>query len=252
LSDARSRAPALEVAELSGPVGAPVLHDISFAVPHGATHVVLGPIHSGKTMLLRHLLGLEQATRGTIVVDGERFDARGESEDRLRRMRTRLGVVFQGSALLTRVSAVENVQLPILEHTDASEEEAREAARELLAGTGLVVDDETMPLQLDRAAQRRVAVARALALRPAALLLDEPTIGLDSHASARFDRMLLDLQDREGFGMLLLSHESRHAWGRVNQVYLMSRGTIVARGTREELMTHPHEVARQLLNRRSR
>jgi ABC-type transporter Mla maintaining outer membrane lipid asymmetry ATPase subunit MlaF len=250
LSDARSRAPALEVAELSGPVGAPVLHDISFAVPHGATHVVLGPIHSGKTMLLRHLLGLEQATRGTIVVDGERFDARGESEDRLRRMRTRLGVVFQGSALLTRVSAVENVQLPILEHTDASEEEAREAARELLAGTGLVVDDETMPLH--RAAQRRVAVARALALRPAALLLDEPTIGLDSHASARFDRMLLDLQDREGFGMLLLSHESRHAWGRVNQVYLMSRGTIVARGTREELMTHPHEVARQLLNRRSR
>jgi ABC-type transporter Mla maintaining outer membrane lipid asymmetry ATPase subunit MlaF len=251
LSDG-ARTAALEVSGLSGPAGAPFIHDVSLAVPHGATHVVLGPIHSGKTMLMRHLVGLEHAKSGAIAVDGERFDARVDSEERLQRLRTRIGVVFQGSALLSRISAMENVELPLLEHTDASADEARDAARELLADTGLSVEDETMPLQLDRAAQRRVAVARALALRPAALLLDEPTIGLDSHASARFDRMLLDLQDREGFGVLLLSHESRHAWGRVDQVYLMSRGTIVARGTREELMTHPHEVARQLLNRRSR
>ena len=109
-----------------------------------------------------------------------------------------------------------------------------------------------MPLQLDRSAQRRVAIARALALRPAVLLLDEPTIGLDSHAAAAFDRMLGRLQDRDGFGVLLMSHESRHAWGRASKVYVMARGAIVANGTREELMTHPHEVARQLLNRRTR
>ena len=247
-----ARAAALEVSGLTGPAGAPFLQDVSLAVPHGATHVVLGPIHSGKTMLLRHLVGLERATRGSIAVDGERFDARGPSDDELQRMRTRVGVVFQGSALLSRISALENVELPLLEHTDASADEAREAARELLADAGLSVDDETMPLQLDRAAQRRVAVARALALRPAVLMLDEPTIGLDAHAAASFDRMLGRLQDRDGFGVLLMSHESRHAWGRSNKVFLMARGAIVAQGTREELMTHPHEVARQLLNRRSR
>lgn len=247
-----ARAPALEVSGLTGPSGAPFIHDVSLSVPHGDTHVVLGPIHSGKTMLLRHLVGLERASRGTIVVDGEQFDARSEAEDQLQRLRTRLGVVFAGSALLSRISALENVELPLLEHTDASPEEAREAARELLAGTGLSVDEETMPAQLDRAAQRRVALARAMALRPAVLLLDEPTIGLDSHASASFDRMLARLQDRDGFGVLLMSHESRHAWGRANRVYLMARGAVVAQGTREELMTHPHEVARQLLNRRSR
>ena len=246
------RAPALEVSGLSGPAGSPFLRDVSIALPHGATQVVLGPIHSGKTLLLRHLLGLEQASSGTIRVDGESFDARGETEDRLRRMRTRLGVVFQGSALLSRISALENVELPLLEHSDASADEARDAARELLADTGLNVDDETMPSQLDRSAQRRVAVARALALRPAALLLDEPTIGLDSHAAAAFDSMLARLQEREGFGVLLLSHESRHAWGRSSEVYIMSRGSVVARGPRQELMTHPHEVAQQLLNRRTR
>ena len=79
-----------------------------------------------------------------------------------------------------------------------------------------------------------------------------PTIGLDSHAAAAFDRMLGRLQDRDGFGVLLMSHESRHAWGRASKVYVMARGAIVANGTREELMTHPHEVARQLLNRRTR
>ena len=240
------------MAGLTGPAGAPFIHGVSLAVPHGATHVVLGPIHSGKTMLMRHLVGLERPQSGSIAVAGERFDARVDSEERLQRLRTRIGVMFQGSALLSRISAVENVELPLLEHTDASADEARDAARELLADTGLSVDTETMPLQLDRSAQRRVAIARALALRPAVLLLDEPTIGLDAHAAASFDQMIGRLQDRDGFGVLLMSHESRHAWGRANKVYLMARGAVVAQGTREELMTHPHEVARQLLNRRTR
>ena len=242
----------LEVEGLSGPVEAPVIHDIDLRVARGQTNVVLGQIHSGKTMVMRHLVGLERAEQGTVAVAGIRYDARGEQDERLRQLRTRMGVVFEGSALMTRLGVIENVELPILEHSDASPREARDAARELLADVGLRVDDDTMPQQLGRAGQRRVALARALALRPALLLLDEPTIGLDSHSAAELDDTLARLQGRDGFGTLVFSHEVRHAYGRANDIFVMARGRIVARGSREALLHDPHEAVRRLLNRRSR
>jgi len=242
----------LQVEGLTGPAEAPVVHDIELHVERGCTNVVLGQIHSGKTMVMRHLVGLERAEQGTLEVEGVRYDPRGEADDRLREMRTRLGVVFEGSALMTRLGVVENVELPILEHTGASPREARDAARELLADVGLRVDDDTMPQQLGRAGQRRVAVARALALRPALLLLDEPTFGLDSHSAAELDDTLARIQEREGFGTLVFSHEVRHAYGRAKEIFVMARGRIVARGSRAELLDDPHEAVRRLLNRRTR
>ena len=235
---------------LTGPVEGPVIHDVSLSVVRGGTAVVIGQIHAGKTMVMRHLLGLEHAVEGTFHLEGEEYDACGESDERLRRYRTRLGVVFEGSALVSRISVIENVELPIVEHTDASSREARDAARELLADVGLRVEDDTMPFHLGRAAQRRVAVARALALKPAVLLLDEPTIGLDSHSSAEFDETLQRLQDRDGFARLVFSHEVRHAYGQVNEIYIMERGRVVAKGTRAALLDDPHAAVRRLLNRR--
>ena len=242
----------LRVEGLTGPAGAPVIEDISLEVERGATNLVLVQIHSGKTMVLRHLVGLERAERGTISVDGERYDAAVHDEAALRRMRTRLGVVFEGSALVTRIGVLENVELPLIEHTGASPREARQTARELLAEVGLRVDDDTMPLQLGRGAQRRVAIARALALQPPLLLLDEPTHGLDSHSAAELDETLGRLQDRAGFGVLLFSHEVRHAYGRANEIYVLSGGRVVAHGSRASLLDDPHEAVRRLLNRRSR
>src|SRR5690349_20413546 len=152
---------ALAVQSLTGPVGLTIVRGVSFTVPAGQTHVVLGGIHAGKTKLLRHLVGLERAEMGTITVAGETFDARGESVERIRRLRSRLGVVFEGSALFSRLSIVENVELPLLEHTPGDTLDAdaiRESARALLAEVGLMaVDDDTLPEQLGRAAQRRVA-----------------------------------------------------------------------------------------------
>ena len=244
--------PALEVRSLTGPAGEPIIHDVSLAVARGRTHLVLGPIHSGKSLLMRHIVGLEAAERGTIVVDGEEYDATGESEAVLRRMRTRMGVIFEGSALLTRLSVLENVELPLLEHTAATAGEAREAARALLADVGLVVDPGLTPLQLGRLERRRVALARALALRPPVVLLDEPTHGLDSHSAQLFDDTLARLQDAEGFAMMILSHEVRHAYGRVEQISVMSDGAIVEQGPRESLLASEHEVIRRLLKRRVR
>src|SRR5688500_16361366 len=133
ISSPVSTEPVLDVRDLTGPAVGPMIHGVTLAVPAGATHLVLGPIHSGQTMRLRHLVGLECAGKGTVAIRGEIFDVTEPQEPNLRRMRTRIGVVFEGSALLGRISVVENVELPLLEHTEASVAEARQAARELLA-----------------------------------------------------------------------------------------------------------------------
>ena len=253
---ASAGAMALEIRDLTGPVGAPLVHDVAMAVPMGRKHVVLGPIHAGKTMLLRHIVGLECAATGVATVGGETFRLTGESRDALRRMRTRLGVVFEGSALFSRLSALENVELPLLEHApddDVDVDAIRQTARELLVEVGLgAVDDDVLPEQLGRAAQRRVALARALALRPPVVLLDEPTVGLDAHAAAELDDTIVALQQRHGFGIVVFSHEVRHAYGGAEYIYILADGRVVADGPRESLMTHGHPAVQRLLQRRGR
>lgn len=242
--------PVLEVRDLTGPAGSPVVRGVNLVVGREETRLLLGPIHSGKSMVMRLILGLDRAAHGTIIIDGEPFDAAGMPDAVLRRMRTRIGAVFEGSALVTRISAVENVELPLLEHTAASPAEAREAARELLAEVGVTAEALATPDQLGRAERRRVALARALALRPPVLLLDEPTHGLDPHAAAELDETIAGLQRRHGFGTLIFSHEVRHAFGRIAQIYVMAGGVIVAAGDRAELEHSAQPVARQLLHRR--
>ena len=238
--------------DLSGTIGSPPLRDISLDVIPGRTHVLLGPIHAGKSLLLRHIVGLEPAESGELTLGTDHFDARGEDQATLRRMRTRLGVVFEGSALFSRISVIENVELPLLEHTNATADEARQAARELLRDVGLDLAEEVYPAQLSRGEQRRVALARAVALRPSAVLLDEPTLGLDSHAASVFDQALGAMQDAMGFGVLIFSHESRYAFGRASRIYVLAAGRIVAEGDRQSLRDDPHPVVQQLMNRRGR
>jgi phospholipid/cholesterol/gamma-HCH transport system ATP-binding protein len=221
-------------------------------VNRGETVLVLGPIQSGKTMLMRHLVGLECAESGCIAVDGQTFDPTKPDEKHLRALRARVGVLFEGSALLRRISVLENVELPLLEHQHTSRAVARDAARELLAEVGIEVDDGMMPVELGRAAQRRVGLARALALRPRLLLLDEPTLGLDSAAAHEFDETLHTLQGKHDFGVVIFSHEIRHAYAPVNEIAVLAGGRIVARGTREQLLQSEDPVIHGLLHRRER
>lgn len=243
---------ALEVHQLSGPAGSPLIFDIDLLVARGETLLVLGPIQSGKSMLMRHLVGLECAETGTIAVDGQTFDPIKPDEKALRKLRARVGVLFEGSALLRRISVLENVELPLLEHQHSSRAHARDAARELLAEVGIDVDDGIMPLELGRAEQRRVALARAMALRPRLLLLDEPTLGLDSQAAHDFDETLHALQTKYDFGIVIFSHEIRHAYAPANEIDVLAGGRIVARGTRESLLQSDDPVIHGLLHRRER
>ena len=243
---------ALEVRGLTGPKPSPIVFGIDLLVPAGHTALVLGPAQSGKSMLMRLLVGLECATEGTIVVDGHEFDPTSQEERPLRALRARIGTLFEGSALLRRISVLENVELPLLEHRHSDRDEARDTARELLAEVGMEVDDATMPVQLGRAEQRRVALARALALRPRLLLLDEPTLGLDSVGAHEFDDMLHTIQQRYGVGIVIFSHEIRHAYAPANEISVLAEGRIIARGTRESLLQSDDPAIHRLLHRRER
>ena len=203
-------------------------------------------------MLMRHLVGLECAETGTIAVDGQTFDPTKPDEKALRKLRARVGVLFEGSALLRRISVLENVELPLLEHQHSSRAQARDAARELLADVGIDVEEGTMPVEMGRAGQRRVALACAFALRPLLLLLDEPTLGLDSQAAHDFDETLHALQTKYNFGIVIFSHEIRHAYSPANQIDVLAGGRIVARGTRESLLQSDDPVIHGLLHRRER
>ena len=243
---------ALEVHSLTGPAREPIIFDIDVFVARGETLLILGPIQSGKSMLMRHLVGLECASSGTIAVDGHAFDPTHPDEKALRSLRARVGALFEGSALLKRISVLENVELPLLEHDHIARTRARDAARELLAEVGIEVDDDIVPIQLGRAEQRRVALARALALKPRLLLLDEPTLGLDPSAAHEFDATLHELQSKYDFGIVIFSHEIRHAYAPANQIDVLAAGRIIARGTRDTLLESDDPVIHALLHRRER
>lgn len=250
-SEAGARAPiALQVRGLTGPAGGPILRDVSLDVAPGERVVVLGPIESGKSMFMRHVLGLERAASGEVAVDGLAFDPTSPDEDRLRVVRTHLGAVFESAALLRDITLVENVELPLLEHGRARQAQARDVARELLHEVGLHLPDDTIPGQIDRAGQRRVALARAVALRPALLLLDEPTAGLDETAAHGIDAVVDDLHRRHGMAVVVFTHEVRYAFRGARTIVVMHDGAVVARGTLDVLLRSDVPIVRRLLHRR--
>jgi len=242
--------PALRVADLTGPARAPVLHDVSLTVPRAACHVLLGPMHAGKSSLLRLILGLERARGGTVEIDGLAFDAAHAREDALRRIRRHVGVVFDSSALVSRLTLLENVELPLVEHTGVDAAVARDTAAELLREVGLIREVERTPDRTSRLDRRRTALARALVLKPSLLLIDEPGHGLDPHAAAELDETLRALRERYACAMLICSQEVRYAFHWPNAVSVLAAGRIVERGSLEHLLHSRHETVRRFVDRR--
>ena len=241
---------ALVVDALTGPSGTPVLQDISLTVARRATHVVLGAMHSGKSLLLRLVLGLQRSQHGTVVIDGTSFDAAAPNEDTLRRVRRHVGVVFDSSALVSRLSLLENVELPLVEHTALDGGAVRDAAAALLRDVGVRGDVERTPDRVSRLDRRRTALARALALEPMLLLVDEPGHGLDADAASELDDALVAMQQRYQCALLVCSQEVRYAFRAPEAVSVLAGGTIVDRGTLDALRASRVPAVRRLVDRR--
>jgi len=227
-------APVIEVKDLvSGYGDRLVLHGVSLAVAPAEIHVVLGPSGCGKSTLLKHLVGLLEPTSGSIRLFGDEIV--GLDEDALAHLLTRIGMLFQGGALIQSMTVLENVTLPLREHTSLTPAEIERVARMKLATVGLGAYQSLFPAELSGGMRKRAALARALALDPEVVLYDEPNAGLDPVTAAGIDQLILDVRDALGITMVVVSHELISIRRIADRITMLQDGAVVAAGTTAEL-----------------
>jgi glutamate/aspartate transport system ATP-binding protein len=237
----------IEIAGVSKWYGAvPVLRDVSTRVGRGEVVVVCGPSGSGKSTLIKCVNGLEPFQRGTILVDGVSVGAAGTD---LPRLRSRIGMVFQGFELFPHMTVLENVCLGQVRVLGRSREAARAKAGELLARVGLQAFAGRHPGHLSGGQQQRVAIARALAMDPIAMLFDEPTSALDPEMITEVLDVMVQLAG-EGMTMVVVTHEMGFARQVAHRVVFMDEGRIVEDTAKDQFFGTPRsERAQQFLSK---
>ncbi|CEF48800.1 unnamed protein product [uncultured bacterium] len=187
-----------------------VLRDVSFAVPKGGLKFLLGASGSGKSILLKLVLGLLRPDAGTILVNGQRIDRLAEAD--LMHVRGDIGMLFQESALFDSLTVAENVGYRLYEETDMPDDQVRSRIEEVLGFIGLGDYIDRMPSELSGGQRRRVAIARAMAAKPQLLLFDDPTTGLDPITSMTVDDEIVKLRDLEDVTSIVVTHQIRDAF----------------------------------------
>jgi polar amino acid transport system ATP-binding protein len=220
-----------------------VLDRLCLKVPAGEKLAVIGRSGSGKTTLLRLLMALERPTKGRVTLDGELvWDEPGEfDEKRLRRLRARLGFVFQQFNLFPHMTAVRNVAAGPIYADGANPREAEERAHELLKMVGLGDKAKQYPSQLSGGQQQRVAIARALAMEPLVMLFDEPTSALDPELVGEVLQVMADLAHRSNMTMIIVTHEMTFARKVADRVAFCDGGRILEVGSPDQIFTDPQE-----------
>ena len=241
-------APLIEVEKLEAWYGRRrVLHGIDFVVHPGEIRVIMGGSGSGKSTLLRHLLGLQRPVGGSVKLLG--VDLRTASEREMLELHRRIGVSFQGGALLTSLTVGENVALPLREHTNLDPSTIRIMSRLKLEVVNLGGFQDLMPSQLSGGMVKRAALARAIAMDPKLLFFDEPSAGLDPIIAAGIDQLLLKLKEAFGITIIVVTHELASAFLIADRMVLLDKGRIVANGTPAELQASTQPRVRQFLDR---
>jgi phospholipid/cholesterol/gamma-HCH transport system ATP-binding protein len=210
-----------------------VLHGISFSIPRGKTTVIAGGSGQGKSVTLKLILGLLRADSGKVLVEGE--DVTKMRRRDLRRIRTRFGVLFQGSALFDSLSVYENVALPIRERTKFSEAEIKERVMATLGQLELTGHEDKFPAQLSGGMKKRVGLARALQLDPEIVLFDEPTTGLDPVMTQEIYQLFERMQKRLGYTAVIVSHDIPKVFDLADQIILLNKGEVDVFASIEEI-----------------
>jgi phospholipid/cholesterol/gamma-HCH transport system ATP-binding protein len=227
-----------------------VLHGIDFSVNPGEIRVIMGGSGSGKSTLFRHLLGLQRPVSGSVKLFG--VDLGEASERELLDVRKRIGVSFQGGALLTSLSVGENVALPLREHTRLDESTIRIMSRLKLEVVNLGGFQDLMPAQLSGGMVKRAALARAIVMDPRLLFFDEPSAGLDPVVSAELDELILRLRDALRMTIVVVTHELESAFKIADTITVLDAGEILLTGTVAAVRASANERIQDLLNRRPR
>jgi phospholipid/cholesterol/gamma-HCH transport system ATP-binding protein len=225
--------------------GRRVLDDVSFNVPTGTACCVMGRSGTGKSVTLKLLMGLLKPDSGRIYVNDT--DVGAMSSRDLVETRKNMGFLFQYSALFDSLSVAENVAFPLRRHTRLTEDRIQATVRERLAEVGLESELDKMPLDLSGGMRKRVGLARALALQPSVLLVDEPSSGLDPITTREIDNLLIDLKTANQTTMVVVTHNVPSARRIGDQLIVLHEGRIVMQGKAAELDQSKHEVVRQFM-----
>lgn len=225
-----------------------VLHGLDLDIPRGKMVAIMGGSGSGKTTLLRLITGQYQPSPGSeIIVDGERVDQMRDIRQ-LYRVRRKLGMLFQFSGLFTDLSAGENVAYPLREHTSLSPTTIRDLVLLKLQAVGLRAAFHRHPAELSGGQQRRLALARAIALDPQLLLYDEPFTGLDPVSKSVIVTLIKELNEALGSSSIIITHDVAETFSIVDYVYLLWHGKIIADGTPEQLRQSTDPFVHQFIN----
>jgi phospholipid/cholesterol/gamma-HCH transport system ATP-binding protein len=227
--------------------GREVLHGLTFEVRRGETLVVIGGSGSGKSTMLRTLVGLERPSSGHVRIKG--VDIATASSRQMDAIRKRIGMAFQGGALIGSLTVGENIALPILEHTSLDRRTIGVMVRIKLEQVGLTGFEDYNPAQLSGGMKKRAAFARAMALDPEILFFDEPSAGLDPITAAGIDDLILSLKKAYSLTMVIVTHELASAFLIADRIVLLDRGSIAAIGPVEEVRRSQHPRVRQFLDR---
>jgi len=222
-----------------------VLDDVTIEVARGSGTCILGRSGTGKSVTLKHIVGLLAPDRGRVIVEG--VDITAMSSRELTPVRRRIGFLFQNSALFDSITVGENVAFPMRRHTDLSDVEIRERVREKLAQVGLEPDVDKMPADLSGGMRKRAGLARAMALDPPILLADEPSAGLDPITSAEIDRLLVGLRERSNTTLVVVTHNIPSARTVGDELLFLHEGRVLVRGTAAELDRVDHPLVREFM-----
>lgn len=225
-----------------------VLDNIDLDVYKGETLAVLGPSGTGKSTVLRSMIGLLEPNGGQIFIQGE--DVSGLDEDGWNRLRMKMGMVFQYSALFDFLTVGENVAFGLRQHTDKSDEEIQAIVTQMLDLVGLPGTQDLYPAELSGGMKKRVGLARAIAVNPEIVLYDEPTAGLDPIMSRNISRLIKKTQEQLHVTSVLVTHDMQSAFYAADRVAMLYEGHIVAIGTAEEMKNSTNPIVKAFIEGR--
>ena len=225
-----------------------VLNGVNLIIKRGETMVIIGRSGGGKSVLLKHMIGLIQPDAGSVMVLGT--DLTQLSDEDMNMLRLKFGMLFQGAALFDSMTTFENVAFPLREHTRLEDEAVAQRVHECLQLVGLSAVDDRYPSELSGGMRKRVGLARALVMNPEIMLYDEPTTGIDPIMADIINDLIITLRDKLKVTSVVVTHDMNSAYKVADRISMLYNGTIVETGTPAEIRESANPLVRQFVEGR--
>jgi phospholipid/cholesterol/gamma-HCH transport system ATP-binding protein len=226
-----------------------VLQGINLHIQNGETLAIIGQSGSGKSVLLKHMLGLIQPDRGSIIVAG--VEISGSSEVELDNIRQKFGLLFQAAALFDSLTVAQNVSFGLERYRDLSRKELQKKVKESLAMVGLREVEQLMPYELSGGMKKRVGLARAIAYEPEIMLYDEPSTGIDPIRADAINELIIKMKQEFRITSVVITHDMTSAYKVADRIAMLYNGKIVTVGTPEELRKSDNQIVQQFIHGRA-